>query len=162
MKTLFLIRHAKSSWEAGAATDFDRTLNDRGRKEAPKMAAKLAADQPQIDCFISSPAVRALSTAAFFAAAYKRSFDSIIQVEKLYEPALASFYEVAAAIDDSQASAVIFSHNPGITEFVQSLSIVGIDHMPTCAIVGLTIDCDHWKGFQFAPKHLLFFRYPKM
>lgn len=161
MKSLFLVRHAKSSWEAGSLNDFERPLNERGKKDAPQMAKKLFEDRFDIDYFISSPAKRAKTTAEFFADAYKQR-EKIIYIDKLYEASVPVFYEVIQEINEGYNAVAIFSHNPGITDFINSLSVIDLDEMPTCAIVGLNINSNTWKDFKKAAKELLFFRYPKM
>lgn len=161
MKTLLVIRHAKSSWEIGSMKDFDRPLNDRGNRDAPLMAENLFEKKIDIACFLSSPALRARTTAGYFAAAYGRSAEDIILVPKLYEASIHTFYEVVAGINATCHSAAIFSHNPGITEFVNSLGIQQVDDMPTCAIYAITIDTHDWTSFKTARKEFLFFKQPK-
>ena len=100
-----------------------------------------------IDQFISSSANRALSTAVDFAAAYSVQKNSIKQVKKLYHAAPAVFYEVIAEIDNSIETAAIFSHNPGITEFVNELTATKVDNMPTCAVFAVSADITHWKDY---------------
>ena len=87
MKSLLLIRHAKSSWDLDV-DDFDRPLNHRGQNDAPKMAQRLKKKEIKIDCFISSPAKRAITTAAHFAAVYDKKLKDIIMLSKIWMKAL--------------------------------------------------------------------------
>ena len=77
-KTLLLIRHAKSSWDVGTLNDFERPLNDRGKKDAPMMARRLLDKKVSIDAFVSSPAKRAKKTAELFSSAYGNSEEDVI------------------------------------------------------------------------------------
>jgi len=162
MKTLLIIRHAKSSWDIATLNDFDRSLNDRGKKDAPIMAQRLLDKQIKIDSFVSSPAKRARKTAEFFCAAYKKNKDDIILISALYHAASTVFFEVVEQLNDSDDNVAIFSHNPGITDFVNQLvNDVNIDNVPTCGIFAVQIDITKWKDFAKAKKELLFFEYPK-
>lgn len=142
--------------------DFDRPLNERGTKDAPMMAQRLVDKKISIDAFIASPAKRALTTGNFFADTFKAKPGSLQTVQKLYHAHPAIFYEVIAAIDDSVETAAIFSHNPGITAFVNELTKTKIDNMPTCAVFAVKAETDHWKDFWPAKKSFWFFDYPKI
>ena len=161
MKQLLIIRHAKSSWALVGQDDFDRPLNERGTKDAPMMAQRLMDKEIPINAFITSPAKRALTTANFFAEAYQAKAGSLQTIQKLYHAHPAIFYEVIAAINDSAEIAAIFSHNPGITDFVNELTKTKIDNMPTCGVFAIKAETDHWKDFRAAKKSFWFFDYPK-
>ena len=122
MKQLLIIRHAKSSWDFSVLDDFNRPLNERGHTDAPKMAKRLLNKKISIDAFVSSTAKRALATAEYFAEAYNIKKKDIIQVDELYHASLKMFYNVIATIDDKYDTVAIFSHNPGITDFVNELT----------------------------------------
>ncbi len=161
MKKLCIIRHAKSSWDIGVLNDFDRTLNERGHKNAPEMAKRLLDKNVAIDAFISSPANRAFTTASYFAKAYNKTEKDIIQIPKLYHADVDAFFETIENIDDSFNNVAVFSHNPGITEFINLLTKTKIDDMPTCGVFAVEVDAASWKGFKKASKKFLFFDYPK-
>lgn len=161
MKTLFLVRHAKSSWESAGVDDFDRPLNDRGKQDAPEMAKRLKKKGILPGVFISSPAKRAHKTAKYFAETFGVEKEEILLVEKLYLAPVSAFMETIATIDDKHKSAVVFSHNPGITEFANVLTSVKIDNMPTCSIFAVQADTENWKDFLREEKNFLFFDYPK-
>jgi phosphohistidine phosphatase len=162
LKTLLIIRHAKSSWENNLS-DFERPLNERGIKDAPVMAQRLLDKKISIDTFISSPAKRAKKTAELFCDVYKTKITDIHFVAALYHAQAAVFNEVIKNIDDQFNTAAIFSHNPGITTFVNELvENVQIDNIPTCGIFAVTIDIDKWSDFNKGRKQFLFFDYPKL
>lgn len=160
MKSLLIIRHAKSNIDIDL-DDFDRTLNNRGHKDAQDMAQRLIKKEIRIDKFISSPAKRALTTAAYFAKAYQVAEGEILQIPNLYEPGQDAFVDAILSIDDEVNTAAVFSHNPGITYFVNSLTEAKIDNMPTCAVFGVKIDCNHWKDILHSKITFWFFDYPK-
>jgi phosphohistidine phosphatase len=161
-KVLFLIRHAKSSWETGLLSDFDRPLNERGKKDAPEMAARLKNKKISIDAFVSSPAKRAKKTAELFCEIYKVPEKSIQFIPALYHAHCSTFFDVVCALDDTFNNVAIFSHNPGITEFADMLSTeIEIDNMPTCSIFGIKVFTNHWANFKSAKKEFLLFDYPK-
>ena len=161
MKTLLLIRHAKSSWDDITMPDFERPLNERGKKDAPEMATRIRQKPVEIDLFVSSPAKRAKRTARYFAEEFKTDKDEIMYVEELYGAGPAVFEKTVTSLPDKHNTVAIFSHNPGITEFANSLSIVRVDDMPTCAVFGVSAEVDSWKDFMKADKKFLFFDYPK-
>jgi phosphohistidine phosphatase len=161
MKTLLLVRHAKSSWDQPGVTDFDRSLNERGKKDAPDMAKRVKEKGVALDHLISSPARRARKTAKYFAEEFGFNKGDIELVEGLYGATQPEFLQVVKDIDDSYSVVAIFSHNPGISEFASSLTNVRIDDMPTCSVFALQIETDSWKEFVGAEKKFLFFDYPK-
>jgi phosphohistidine phosphatase len=161
MKTLIVVRHAKSSWDVIGQKDFDRTLNDRGKKDAPEMAKRLKEKGLKIDLFLSSPAKRARKTARYFAEAFGVAKEGIEFADNLYEASMETFYDVVGSLDNKHQTAAIFSHNPGITAFVNTLTDVRTDNMPTCGVFAVQADTDNWNTFRDSRKQFLFFDYPK-
>ena len=161
MKTLCIVRHAKSSWPLGIA-DFDRPLNERGKKDAPEMAEKLLASNIKIDAFVSSPAKRARKTCKAFMEEYGAKKDDMILLDEMYNAPAATFYNVTANLNNSYNNVALFAHNPGISEFANSLcKNVIINDMPTCAVFAIEIPIDDWKDFEAAEKTFLFYKFPK-
>ena len=161
MKTLILVRHAKSSWDEAGLSDSERPLNDRGKKDAPEMAKRLRKRGLNIDSLVSSPAERAFRTARFFAKEYDFKKDGI-QVEKALYGALSShFEEVIAGLKDKYNTVAIFSHNPGITDYANTLTNVHTDNIPTCGVFAVQAEVETWKEFTKAEKSFLFYDYPK-
>jgi len=161
MKQLLIIRHAKSSWENLLQKDFNRTLNERGMKDAPAMAKRLLTKGIEIDQFVSSPAVRAFTTATFFAEAYGKKAKHIIQIPELYHASEEVFYKTISNFNDTFKTVALFSHNPGITDFVNSLTDARIDNMPTCGVFAVKASISKWKDFSDNNNQFWFFDYPK-
>jgi phosphohistidine phosphatase len=143
------------------SSDFDRPLNDRGFREASEMGKKLFKKNTHIDQFVSSPAIRAKTTAELFVAEYGRKLKEILFVPSLYNADTDAFYEVVGKLDDAFDHVALFSHNPGITEFATSLTSAHISHMPTSSVFAVTSAVDSWKGFSSAEKSFLFFYKPE-
>jgi len=161
MKTLLIIRHAKSSWDSSDISDFDRPLNDRGKRDAPAMAHRLIKAGVSIDRFVSSPAKRARTTAEHFVHAYGGKGKEIVQIPDLYHADVPLFTEVVTALDDGDETVAIFSHNPGITAFANILTDVRLDNMPTCAVFAVKNEVEHWKDFLSGGAKFWFFDYPR-
>jgi phosphohistidine phosphatase len=161
LKQLFIIRHAKSNQDFWG-NDFERPLNERGKVDASEMARRLLDLKIHIDALISSPATRAKKTAGLFAEALRIPISEIIFFSALYHAPAEMFYEVISGLSDDFESIAIFSHNPGITYFVNSLATqIKIDNMPTCGIFAVAVNIKHWREFSKAKKDFLFFNYPK-
>jgi phosphohistidine phosphatase len=162
MKTLILIRHAKSDWNDLSISDFDRPLNNRGKRDAPVMAQRLADKKININLFISSPAKRARKTAEVFAEAYDKNKNEVVLIPDLYMASTSAFYKIIADTKNKFDSIAVFSHNPGITEVSCFLTnSLQIGSVPTCGVVAVKIQTDDWKNFAEAPKELMFFDFPK-
>jgi phosphohistidine phosphatase len=162
MKTLLLVRHAKSSWDDFSLSDFERPLNERGKNDAPKMGKRLRKKNVKIDAFISSPAKRAKKTAQYFIKEFDGKEDDIIFISSLYDASVSDFNAAIKTIDDKYDNVAIFSHNPGITQFANELvSGANIDNMPTCSVFAVKANTDRWKDFSKTKKEFLFFDYPK-
>jgi phosphohistidine phosphatase len=161
MKTLFLIRHAKSVSHFSAASDFNRSLNEQGVKDAKEMAARLVKKNILIDQFVSSPALRARTTAEIFISQYNRKPEEILLVPELYQATSQTFDQVIAGLDDQFDRVAVFSHNPGITDYAAYLTDEHIDHLPTCSVFAATASVKSWKDFPLAEKTFLFFESPK-
>lgn len=161
MKTLILVRHAKSSWDNVGIDDIERPLNERGKEDAPVMARRLKDKKIDIDIFISSPAKRAHKTCKYFAKEFDVDKKDLVLTKKLYGASVTAFLEVISKLDDKNKSAIIFSHNPGITEFANTLTTVHVDNMPTCSMFAVQANIGHWSEFSKSEKNFLFFDYPK-
>ena len=156
-----IVRHAKSSWDNTDVGDFHRPLNDRGKRDAPAMAQRLVRTGVTIDRFVSSPARRALQTAQSFIHAFGGKDKEIRIIDELYHATPEIFREVVAALDEGDDSVALFSHNPGITGFVNSLTEMRVDNMPTCSVFAVKSDAAVWSEFFASPLQFWFFDYPK-
>jgi phosphohistidine phosphatase len=161
MKTLLIVRHAKSSWAEASQPDIERPLNDRGKEDAPQMAKRVKEKGLKVDHLLSSPAKRAHKTAKLFAEELELDKKDIQLAPDLYEALPEAFYKVVATLSDKHGTVALFSHNPGITGFANTLTNVHVDDMPTCAVFAVSADTDTWVNFKTADKSFLFFDYPK-
>ncbi len=161
MKTLLLVRHAKSSWDDSGFSDFERPLNQRGKADAPIMAKRLKDKKIKIDAFVASPAKRAKKTAEIFMKEYDANEKNLTLVPSLYEASVNDFYHTVERLNDKDDTIALFSHNPGITDFVNSLECSPVYNMPTCAVFALGIKTKHWNEFKGSKKEFLLFDYPK-
>jgi phosphohistidine phosphatase len=126
------------------------------------MANRLLKRGVEIDRFVSSPANRAFSTATYFAEAYEKKQKHIVPVDILYHAEVEVFYKVISELNDDDKTVALFSHNPGITYFVNSLTNSRIDNMPTCGIFAVKSAIKSWKDFRHSEKGFWFFDYPKL
>jgi phosphohistidine phosphatase len=160
MKSLLLVRHAKSSHSFGVSSDFDRPLNDRGFRDATEMGKKLFKNKTQIDLFVSSPALRAKTTAELFADEYNRNMKEILYAPALYNAGTEDFSDTIRGIADVYQHIALFSHNPGITDFASSLIENHFTQMSTCSVFAVSAAVDSWKDFTKSEKSFLFFFKP--
>ncbi len=160
-RTLVMIRHAKSSWVNPLQSDFERPLNERGKREAPEMAAKLKQAGISPDLVICSTAKRTRQTAKRICEVLGYDMANVRWEEKLYHCIPSVFEELLYEVDEKVNTVFIIAHNPGITEFVNQLSpAFSIDNMPTCGITCAHFDTDEWNMFNSADKEVFLFEYP--
>ena len=144
-------------------TDFDRPLNTRGIKDAGAMPLRLLSRIQAIDAFITSPALRAKTTAEKFIAAFNRPADQLVQEKGLYLAAPSFYTQFISNLDDRLNTIALFAHNPGITDYANTLSTaIRTDNMPTCSIFAVAAAISSWKDFETAAKAFLFYDYPKL
>ena len=143
MKTLFVLRHAKSSWDDSSLADYDRPLNDRGKTAAPFMG-RIMAERDLVPAVIfSSPAVRARETASLVKKAGKLDAELRFE-ERIYEASPQTLKQVVAGIDDEFRSAMIVGHNPGMEGFIRLLT-GKVESMPTAALAIIDLDIARWE-----------------
>lgn len=161
MKTLYLVRHAKSSWAEPGVTDFERPLNERGKRDAADMGRRLKEKGITFDQILSSPALRAKATAKLFARETGYEKDSIIWDKELYLASPDEILQSIQQIPDNIQSLAVCCHNPGITELANMLSPVKIDNMPTGAVFAITFSASSWGHIKAGIPTFLFFDFPK-
>ena len=161
MKRLYLIRHAKSSWDDPDLADYERPLNKRGKEEAPMMGKRLKKSKVQPDLILSSPAKRALKTAKIIAKELDFPKKRIVTDEAIYEAGVPALLSVIRNIDDAFQQVLFCGHNPGLTDLAQSLTNVQIDNIPTCGVFCLDFDLPSWKEVADGKGIFVFFDYPK-
>ncbi|EYS97696.1 histidine phosphatase [Cupriavidus sp. SK-4] len=143
MKTLFLVRHAKSSKDDPSLPDRERPLNDRGLQDAPEMGKRLAERKLKPDLLLSSPALRALTTAQLIADELGYARKDIALDDQLYATSAEELLAVVRALDKKLDCVMLFGHNPEFTDFAHRLSDE-ITDMPTCAVARFSFDTEAW------------------
>jgi len=157
---LYVIRHAKSSWNEPGARDFDRELNERGRKDAPEMADRLKRKGVMPSLIVSSTALRAKRTALAFAQILGYDADGILWKDELYEADVHTIYDVVRKIGEPYETVLMFGHNPTWTYFVNGLAEVRIDNIPTCGVAGISLN-GAWENVKEGSGELVLFDFPK-
>jgi phosphohistidine phosphatase len=148
MKTIYIVRHAKSSWEYEGIEDFDRPLNQRGIEDAYLVSRQLLEKIEKPDILISSFANRALHTAMIFAENLKFPVNHLFIKKSLYNFSDGYLAKTILALDDAYDSAMIFSHEHGISAFVNKYGNKNVEMIPTCGVVGIKFDIPHWKNLK--------------
>ena len=162
MKTLYLVRHAKSSWENAEGGDHARTLNERGRKNAPEMAARLKKRAVMLARLITSSATRARETGAFFASGLEIADASVLVEAKLYGASAPDWLRLIQSLDESWNSVMMIGHNPTLTELANGLGRIDISNVPTCGILECRYRGEFWGNFGEQASELeIDFDYPK-
>ena len=161
MKTLYLLRHAKSSWEQPSLRDFERPLAERGLNDIAKMGQRFLEQGRQVECIVSSPAVRAKTTALLFAREIGYPEDAISANPELYFAGAPMFLKAASLVDEHFQSVMLVGHNPAITEFVNDMCNSGIDNIPTSGLVELSLPVEHWSEVKYGIAELIDFDFPK-
>ena len=161
MKTLYLIRHAKSSWKYPALSDDERPLNKRGKQNAPDMGKKLKKKGVVPALLVSSHARRALDTARLMAEELGYAKKQIMVDERLYHASIADFMEVIEEQDNKADALMLFGHNPGLTELANTFCSVYVDNIVTAGIYAIRFDTDLWAAVPNMQGEVLFYDYPK-
>ena len=161
MKTLFIVRHAKSSWKDHSLSDFDRPLNKRGKRDVPAMGARLKAHNILPDLIISSPANRALTAAKGIAEQIGYTLANIVEDHALYHASSRDIIQLIANTENKHESLMIFGHNPGFTYLINDLSDFYLDNLPTCGICGIEFPIDSWKSLPVQKGNKVLYDYPK-
>jgi phosphohistidine phosphatase len=161
VKELYLIRHAKSSWDFPDLTDFERPLNKRGLRDAPFMGMILREKQIEPALFLSSPAKRALTTAQLFANAMDYPVERIVTEPRIYEASRQTLLEVIQSLPDELKSVAVFCHNPAVTDLANFLSDKRVENVPTCGIFSVSLSSPSWRTLDRGKCVFNFFLYPK-
>ena len=161
MKDLIIVRHAKSSWKDSGLDDRERPLNRRGERDAPEMGARLARRGERPDLVVSSPAVRALTTARIIAGKLDYARKDIVVVSRLYGADVDELLDVIRSADESAATLMLFGHNPGLTELANHLGPRPIPNLPTCGVLHLRFEADTWPVVGYARGDEILFDFPK-
>ena len=161
MKTLLLVRHAKSSWGDASLSDFDRPLNARGERDAPDMGRRLARRGLRPEVVITSAAKRARTTARLLADEIDCARDEIRELESLYAAGVDGILLAVQAINDAAHTAMLVGHNPDCSKFANRIPPFEVDHFPTCAVACIEFDTTRWAAVEPRNGRMVFFDYPK-
>lgn len=161
MKTLYLVRHAKSSWKFPEFSDHDRPLNKRGKRDAPDMGQRLVLSNILPDLFISSTANRTFTTAQIIASKTGYTSEEIIPNSDLYHADPTEILEVIQKVDNKHESLMLFGHNPGFTWTANQLANLSIKNIPTCGVLSISFSVENWAKVDFGKGELVFYDYPK-
>ena len=148
MKTLYFIRHAKSSWEDPGLMDIERPLNPRGLRDAPFMAKLLKGKNVVADKLLSSPANRAFTTATYFAKELNIPEQAIVTRKEIYHAYPEEIFNIIKNLDSGDNVVFIFGHNPCFTSLANFFSEEYLPNVPTCGIVKVEADVDNWNDFK--------------
>ena len=161
MKTLTLVRHAKSSWKDTSLSDRDRPLNKRGKRDAPEMGRRIADAGIRPSLIVSSPAVRAWTTAKIIAnqIGYPREF--LQRDSALYLASVNGILDVIVSQDAGFNNLMLVGHNPGFTDFANYLVPGLTNNMPTAAVVCVELDTDDWSLYDKPDVNLVLYDFPK-
>jgi phosphohistidine phosphatase len=162
VRRLTLVRHAKSDWSLPGQNDWDRPLNKRGQRDAPEMARRLRARRLKPERILSSPAVRAITTATVMARELKVPAAHVLQDERLYLASPADLLAVIRELGGDAKHLMVFGHNPGVTEFANRLSAGDhIDNLPTCGVFTAQFAIETWSELDWHSGQDAEFDYPK-
>ena len=159
MKTLLLLRHAKSSWKDPNARDFDRPLNQRGLKAAPAVGRLIRKRKLQLDLVLSSPAERARQTTQLVLEAASLKTE-LRYDERIYEASAARLFEVVSQIDDEADLVMLVGHNPGLEELLSALTGEALS-FPTAALACIELNIEKWNKVRAGGAQLEWLAKPK-
>lgn len=143
-RTLFLVRHAKSSWDDPDLADHARPLNKRGKRDAAAMAQRLAHRPSRPELIVTSPATRARRTAEAMAAALGFEPESLVVDPRIYDATVTRLLEVIRSLDDRHARVMLVGHHPGVSDLVTALANAKIEKMPTCSVAEVRCEVPSW------------------
>lgn len=161
MKTLTLLRHAKSSWKDTRKSDLERPLNGRGERDAPVMGARITEAGIRPSLIMSSPATRAWKTAKIVARTISYPVEFLHREQELYLADTDRLLDLLAQQDDAFNSILIVGHNPGLTDLANYLQPDITDNLPTCGIAAFNVETNDWDLRSGATSELLLYDYPK-
>jgi len=144
MKMLYLIRHAKSDWSNLFLRDFDRPLNERGEFSAPLMGDHLMKKGIKPDLILSSPALRAKTTAVIIAEKLSSPLNAILYVPSLYESDVDTILSLIRTTSEDIETLFIVGHNPELTECANLITQAEIENIPTCGVVEMRLKENSW------------------
>jgi phosphohistidine phosphatase len=162
MKTLTLVRHAKSSWKDGDLSDRERPLNKRGESDAPMMGKRIVEAGIRPSLILCSPAVRAWTTAKIIAHEMGYPVEFLQRENSIYLASLDNILDVLVAQDSEFNNVMLVGHNPGLTTFANYLSPGVTDNLPTAGVVSVSLEQDDWSLYERPATTLRLYDFPKL
>jgi phosphohistidine phosphatase len=162
MKTLCLIRHAKSDWDHPELDDLHRPLNDRGLHDAPFMANMLKARGVQADAIVSSPAARAMATALFFKSALDIKDSNVLVRDAIYDAMPATILQLVRSLSDEFKEVLLFGHNPTLNSVINMFSEEYVSNLPTCGVFIVQAEIGSWADFNQKMNYSCNLYYPRL
>ena len=159
MKKIYVLRHAKSSWKDLTLGDFHRPLNSRGQTDGPMMSVYLSTRIDMIDFLHCSSSVRTYETSKYFIERIK--FIDIQYDESLYHSSSSEIISNIKCYDEQYNSAMIIAHNPGLTNFINEISDISLDNLPTTGFVEINFDCTKWSDISIDNSTVVDIKFPK-
>ncbi len=161
MKTLFVLRHAKSSRDNPQLKDFARPLTASGLADTKLIGSRLRESGVEINAIVSSPAERTRQTADLFAQHLGLPAESVSCSAELYFAGAPMLRQAVSRFDDSHSVAMLVGHNPAVTDFVNELGALEIENVPTCGLLKFEVTIQKWQEIGEAQAKLVDFDYPK-
>lgn len=160
MKTLYLMRHAKSSWEDPDLHDHERPLLEKGESRTEKIIKFLKNRKTKPGIIVSSHTVRAKETAKLVANGLKYKESEILIDSKLYFDSADGITEVVYSLPNEKESAIIIGHNPYLTDFANHFVSRKIESIPTSGVICIDFFTNNWEEISLADKKIKFIIYP--
>lgn len=161
MKTLYLIRHAKSSWDHEGLTDFERPLNKRGEGDAPLMGGVLRGHGARPELIRSSAALRAITTAEQLAEVLSFPLDKIVVDEGMYGAAANDLLKIVRSFPDTVQEAMLVGHNPTMHILAERIAAFDEDNLPTCGAICIDFMVETWQEVSDTVGKIRYYEYPK-
>nr|WP_294895324.1 histidine phosphatase family protein [uncultured Pedobacter sp.] len=160
-KKLLLVRHAKSDWADASISDFNRPLNPRGLTDSVEMAQRISMHGLIPEKLVSSPALRAITTAGLMVLNWKKGIQEIVQEPTIYEANVTSLLKIINEFDDADEYVALFGHNNGITDLAVYLTDADLFNIPTCGLVLIEFPFENWKMVSKNTGQALLYDFPK-
>lgn len=162
MKTIYLVRHGKSSWQNPGQKDHERPLLWEGIERTKKIVTFLTAKAVRPAVIFSSHAVRALETARVIAEGLGVPPEKIRQEREIYLGTEDNLLDIVASLPEDIDNVMLVGHNPVMTGFAQMLQARLAEDLPTSSVVSITFDTDDWTRILLSGKQVDFIVFPRM
>ena len=162
MKTLYIVRHAKASWDFPELPDVERPIIEKGINNTKKIVIELNERKVEVDLIISSHAKRALETAKIIATGIYYPIEKIEISKGIYEVDMYDILSLISEVNDDVHSLMIFGHNPAFTQLANYFLTEEIEILPTSGVVSIEFEMEKWTDIEKAKHKIKFILFPKM